>query len=294
MSQPRKHHFIPVFYLKQWANTDGELIEYRRRYNDKIVARLVGPRGTGFQRHLYSFSDCPPKIAQHLEKVFLQRTDNLASRAMAQLLDGNTAPWTTELRSAWSRFVFNFLIRHPDPYAEVKAVSRHGWKPNAQDYQQLRKPDDPATIEEWIQLQGDNWADIITMRLIQAAMDNEVVGERLNRMNWRVRDLSASEFLLLTSDWPLIRHIDGERILFVLPMSPTVLFMATTHRDFLENLRRMSPNSLVRHINKDVVSGARLYVYSADRTQKDFIEEYMSQEKQEPPIFPSLARAFAN
>jgi hypothetical protein len=28
MSTPRDHHFIPVFYLKQWVGSSGKLIEY--------------------------------------------------------------------------------------------------------------------------------------------------------------------------------------------------------------------------------------------------------------------------
>ena len=28
MNAPRDHHFIPAFYLKQWAGPDGKVIEY--------------------------------------------------------------------------------------------------------------------------------------------------------------------------------------------------------------------------------------------------------------------------
>lgn len=294
MNLSRDHHFIPVFYLKQWANTAGKLFEYSRPYNNKIVHKRVGPKATGFQRDLYSFNDCPPEIAQYLESVFLQRADHLASLALAKHLAGDQEPWTSELRSAWSRFTINFLIRHPDPYAEIKAVTRHGWQPDAQDYERLRQPDDPATIEEWIQLKGDNWGDRIRIRLMQTAMDNDAAGERFSAMAWNVLDLSGSDFPLLTSDWPLIRHIDGERMFFALPISPVALFSATNHQVLLENLQKMSPNRLAKRINTEIVSAARLYVYSADSTQEDFIKKHMSFAIQKPPFFPSLERAFAN
>jgi hypothetical protein len=29
-----KHHYIPVFYLKQWTNRDGILCEYSRKYKE--------------------------------------------------------------------------------------------------------------------------------------------------------------------------------------------------------------------------------------------------------------------
>jgi hypothetical protein len=30
MNIPRDHHFIPAFYLKQWTDQNGKLVEYTR------------------------------------------------------------------------------------------------------------------------------------------------------------------------------------------------------------------------------------------------------------------------
>ena len=296
MSQPRDHHFIPAFYLKRWTNADGQLIEYSLPYKNKVVAKLIGPRATGFQRDLYSFPECPPGLAQYLESVFLQRADDLASLAHAKLLAGNAEPLTPELRSAWSRFTINFLFRHPHPLAEIKAATHDSWlQPDdvtQQEYERLRQPGDPERFEEWI-LAQENLADAIRIRLIQAAMDNAFLGERLNKMDWNVLDLSASRFRLLTSDWPLFKEVDGERMLFALPISPTHLFMAVTHADIFEKLRSARPDILVTQINTRVVSCARLYVYSADLTQNRFISNRMSSSMEMPPFFPMLARVHA-
>ena len=294
MSEPRDHHFIPVFYLKRWANADGKLIEYSRLYRGRFVAKPVGPRGTGFQRDLYAFGACPPELAQYLESVFLNRSDALASLALAKLLSGDEQPWTPQLRSAWSRFAINFLIRHPDPFAEIRAVTDAHWlQPDGitqQEYERLRQPEDPALFEQWVLAQGNNLADKIRMRLIQAALDNEVVGARFNAMAWNVLDLKDSGLALLTSDWPLYKEINGQRMLFTLPISPTALFVSVSHGDIFERLRRMPPEALVKAINKSVVSCARLYVYGTDRSQEQFISNRMSSTPVEPPFFPSLAR----
>jgi hypothetical protein len=294
MSQPRDHHFIPVFYLKRWTNADAKLIEYSRPYKNKLVAKPVGPRATGFQTDLYAFRDCPPALAQYLESIFLQRTDSIASLALEKLLSGAVEPWTTELRSAWSRFAINFLVRHPHPFAEIRAIAYDHWlRPDditQQEYERLRRPEDPRLFEEWVLAQGNNLADRIRIRLIQAALDNEVVGARFNAMLWNVLDLSGSRFRLLTSDWPLCREINGERMLFTLPISPTALFVSVTHPDIFERLRRTRPDQLVRQINTKVVSCARLYVYGADNSQEQFISNRMSSTQVAPPFFPSLAR----
>lgn len=296
MSQPRDHHYIPVFYLKQWIGPNGKLIEYSRPYHNKIVAKPVGPRATGFQTDLYTFPDCPPEIAQHIESVFLSRTDAQASHALAKLLSGSIERWNAELRSAWSRFTINFLVRHPHPFAEIKAILHDSWlRPDdvtQQEYEQIRQPDDPERFEQWVAIQGNHLADRIGIRFIQSALDNEVAGTHLNAMLWNVLDLSASRFHLLTSDWPLYKEINGERMLFALPISPTALFTAVTHVEIFEALRKTNSEELVRYINAHVVSSARIFVYSINRMQESFISNRMSSSMQPPPFFPSLARAF--
>lgn len=57
-------------------------------------------------------------------------------------------------------------------------------------------------------------------------------------MNWNVLDLSSANFRLLTSDWPLDREINGQRMAFTLPISPTVSFAVTPHPDIFRELRR--------------------------------------------------------
>lgn len=298
MSTPRDHHFIPVFYLKRWIDAGGKLFEYSRPYKNKVFRNHIGPKATGFRADLYSFLDCPPEIAQFLESVFLQRTDHLASLALSKLISGNQDPWTQELRSAWSRFTINFLIRHPDPFAEIKAVAQDGWlrqdNVTQLEYERLRRPEDPPTFEEWVLMQGNHLADRIRIRLLQGAMDNEIFGARFNNMLWNVLDLSNATFRLLTSDWPLYKEINGERMLFALPINPTSLFTAVTHAEIFHRLRRARPDQLVRQINASVVSRARLYVYSFDRTQERFIENRMSSAMEPPPFFPTLAQAHAS
>ena len=43
MNEPRKHQYIPVFYLKQWAGADRRVCEYRRVMPGKVVTRRTFP-----------------------------------------------------------------------------------------------------------------------------------------------------------------------------------------------------------------------------------------------------------
>jgi Protein of unknown function (DUF4238) len=295
MNHPRDHHFIPIFYLKKWVGPNGKLIEYSRPYPNKFAVKAVGPRGTGFQKDLYNFPNCRPEIAHHLEAQFLMQTDNDAAKALEKHLSGNNGTWTSQERSAWSRFINNFRIRHPDPFEEIKASVNFNWlqgdAATQQQYEVLRQPDFPPTFEGWVRAQGNNLEDRMIVRLLQVVLDNEPAGTRVNHMLWNVLDLSASRFKLLTSDWPVVRRFYGEVILLMLPISPTKLFIAVTHRPMFERVRKQSTNDLVRLVNVDVVSKARRFVYSQDHQQDRFILNRMSTSMETPPFYPSLARA---
>lgn len=292
MSTPRDHHFVPIFYLKRWTDINGKLIEYSRPYKDKISIKYVGPASTGYQTDLYSFPNCPPEIAHFLESNFLTRTDHLASRALDQLLSGAQISWTQELRSAWSRFTFNFMIRHPHPFGEIKAVAleRMLTPDNAtrREYERLRQSSDPPTFEEFVVSQGNNLADRIHIRFLQNILDNRGLRTRLNGMLWNVLDLSNSRHRLMTSDWPLFKDIKGDRVIFAFPISPTSLFTAVSHVEIFHDLCTISARELVRQVNTYVVSSARIYVYGSDQSQNVFVQNRMSSNMAGQPFFPTL------
>jgi Protein of unknown function (DUF4238) len=81
MNAPRDHHFIPAFYLKQWANGSGKVVEYSRK-GGKLVLKPVGPRSTGFERDLYAFPELPLASAQYMERIFFAYADQKASDAL--------------------------------------------------------------------------------------------------------------------------------------------------------------------------------------------------------------------
>jgi hypothetical protein len=81
----QKHHYIPVFYLKQWAGSDGRLCEFSRPY-DSVKPRMVHPDGTAYRRGLNTFSRLPSELADFLEGRFFKEVDNQAARVLLMLL----------------------------------------------------------------------------------------------------------------------------------------------------------------------------------------------------------------
>jgi hypothetical protein len=93
MNAPRDHHFIPAFYLKQWAGPDGKLVEYTRK-GGKLIAKPIRPRSTGYERDLYAFPELPLNAAQYIEQVFFSYADQKASDALDNHLGVTAVPWT--------------------------------------------------------------------------------------------------------------------------------------------------------------------------------------------------------
>src|ERR1700728_779884 len=112
MSKAGKHHFVPVFYLKQWAGTDERICEYRRRYHG-VLPKRVFPDGTGYVHGLYSVPGLPEKDEQYVEKRFMSRIDNDAAIALRWILD-ETKPagdLPDRLKVSWAQFIYSLTLR---------------------------------------------------------------------------------------------------------------------------------------------------------------------------------------
>jgi hypothetical protein len=294
MNAPRDHHFIPAFYLKQWAGPNGKLIEYTRK-GGKLIAKPVGPRSTGYERDLYAFPELPPEAAQFIEQVFLAYADQKASDALDNHLGLASWPWTSELVSAWSRFVIAIHVRHPDAMPELRAAAARIWVASGVDcqarYDATRQPTDPPTFDELMALRDPLTPVKVRVNLIIKALDNEIVGAHVNQMTQAVIDLSNSPYRLLTSDRPVeFFNLQGANGILSIPISPTGLFVAVNDRDILDKLRRAAPNEIADQVNTHVVCRARRFVWAQDMSQQSFIASRMSSQLEPTPLLPNIDR----
>jgi len=294
MSIPRDHHFIPAFYLKQWASQDGKLVEYTRK-GGKLVAKTVGPKSTGYERDLYAFPELPPEAVQYLEQTFFAYADQKASDALDNHLGVASFPWTSELISAWSRFLVGIHLRHPDAVPELREAATNIWAANGVDYQTryeaIRKPTDPPTFDGYLALRDPLAPIKMRVNLIIKALDNEVVCAHVNQMKHAILDLSASRHRLLTSDRPVqIFNLKEPNGILSIPISPTKMFIAVNDRATMDKVRQVDPRKLTSNINAYVASRARRFVWASDMSQERFIGNKMSTRLEPTPLLPNIGR----
>lgn len=291
MNAPRKHHFIPAFYLKQWAGADGKLIEWSRPHK-KVVPIRRHPNATAFQTDLYTFHGLRPDSQQWFEDKFLRSTDELGAQALARMLARQLDTLDDLRKSGWVRLLMTLRFRHPDLVAEMRQRIEVLWNNHnaftRAEYERIRSVDDPQTFDEFIAQLGPDAGMRVQLDLLVSGMDNEQIGQHIVGMVWATVDLSDAAHRLLTSDWPVELSLGATPPIVALPLSPTLLFAASDDMGAIDKIDRADPDKVVATVNKYVVGCARRYVFSSDEGQKVFIENRMSTEMAKPPFFPRL------
>jgi hypothetical protein len=296
MSVPRKHHYIPVFYLKQWRGTDGRLCEYKR-IGSKIVTRRAFPDATGYQKDLYRVDGLPDPIAQAVEQKFMRLVDTEANYALQKLLRGDKAPWDSRMRSAWTRFILSLRFRNPEAVGIIKHQMINLWGAVLENmrrtYDTVRYDHDPPTFEEYVARTEREAPVKAAMLLLQEIIDNPRVGPTILAMKWSRVSLAGSRLSLLTSDRPLDmpRGLGDREAYIALPIGPHTLFVANHDESMSKRLAALDPTSIVRNVNMAIVHQARQFVWGLDDGQKRFVQNRMSKAPDRPVITDTQRQA---
>lgn len=70
MSEPNKHHYLPVFYLERWRGVGGKVYRYYRP-RDSVVISESAPDNTGFEPSLYALQGFSPDGPNIIEKKYM-------------------------------------------------------------------------------------------------------------------------------------------------------------------------------------------------------------------------------
>jgi Protein of unknown function (DUF4238) len=278
MNDPRRHHYNPEFYLGEWAGLDGLVCEIKKAYG-KVEARRKSPKASGFERDLYRTVGVHDE--QHVEKNFMSPLDNDAARALQKILSGEGTEWSGAERTAWSTFILSLLFRNPENVTIIKDHIRQLWEQAMSaleaDYAARRLPTAPETFDGYVALINPAAAEIGASDFLMKTIANERVGPTIFDMHWTRHVLKNSKFQLLTSDRPIIMPwgLGDPRACIVLPVSPTVVFVAAHDSGFAGRLAGRKHTELAKMFNKAVVCQARKFVWATDDSQLEFVRRYI-------------------
>ena len=279
MSIPKKHHYLPQFFMDRWADAGGKVIEYRRP-RETLVMKQRHPAQTGYIRELYSNeSKSDPIERQALEMVFMQKVDDRAADALAYIERNPKSRMDPILRNAWSRFLMSLMHRSPERVkfltAKVKEYESKTLNPDLEKkYTSLRGPNDPPTFKEWLAEQGPLAPDL-RVRLLKLLIDSPRIGAALVTMNWKLVTLENPRFGFLTGDQPLMMSngVGHMRGFVLLAISPTHLFLAARNLKVADAFTTQRPNALERALNDAVLRQSHHVVIARDDGQREFIDK---------------------
>jgi hypothetical protein len=298
-----KHHYVPVFYLQQWARrADGKLCEFSRPYKTPVGQpdppitsipvkhRWVHPDGTGFIKHLYTFPGLTPKLRNWLEDEFFRRVDNDAAQVMQRLLRGDTR-FAQRDKSAWSRFLMSMFHRSPEGIQRVvrtininvMRIQEHEIRP---EYERLRdEAGGGPSYEETIEQLTDADYQQFHLQTLRTIIDSRRLGAVLNNMIWTVAPRQGV-YPLFTSDRPIFMTALGrDDARLVMPLTPDYLFLAAKTAPTLHVLERhILSGGFTELINNRVVRQARNFVYAFDDSRMPFLPNRLGDRQSWSPL----------
>lgn len=277
-----KHHFLPVFYLKQWATGPSrKIVEFSKPYRNVVKPKRVHPDGTGYIHRLYASEGVPAEVACEMETMFLSPVDSKAAEALRAMLNGDHISLLQ--REAWSIFLASLMCRMPEDVRlskEMLTELTRSMSPSFRRFYEASKPSDqPSTFDE-LTAEFEASAPNRALRRLQTMISHPKLVGGLSAMHWELLTLKGRR-QLLTSDRPVTYTNvlgDAESHL-VVAVGPNQLFAATHTKEFMRRLKSGPADQLVTAANTVAVGQADRYVFGADDSQLRFVQNRMGQNK---------------
>jgi hypothetical protein len=281
MSDPEKHHYLPVFYLRHWAALDGRVIRYHRPHRE-VVAHPIAPKNTGYEEGLYSLDGYKPEQRNVIEKSFMApEVDNPAAAPLLHFLQRRPASeLTVPMRQAWTRFLMSLHVRNPSRVDQIAAQGAQAIREmlgkDPEEYNAVRKSDDPPTLVGWVEQYAPALIENYGKSILPGIVTHQATGNEIIRMHWVVGS-SGTKPDILTCDRPLyLSHgINDPKCVIGLPLSPSAIFLASRDPTRLNKLMGMESPALIRAINETIATQAAQYVYGAHDRALAFVDRWL-------------------
>ncbi|MEE8294385.1 MAG: DUF4238 domain-containing protein [Sphingomonadales bacterium] len=277
MSQPKKNHYNPAFYLRSWAEQDGKIPCYRL-INGKIAKSRRSPENTGFEIDLYSLKNVPENKRQELESSFFNKEiDNKAAPIFQKLINGHLEELSSREKEKWTHYLVAQRLRIPESIHEVRKrgslVLKAKLLENPEDFLEIKGTEKEKTLLDWVDKNFVGLLDNFGMLILPSIITDQTINKKISEMHWWVQDFSRATVPLLTSDRPLwiFSGVADPNCVIGLPLSPTKMFFAAYDLDVKETFRRKTENYLVRLANRTLILQAKERIYG--RATTSFIEK---------------------
>jgi hypothetical protein len=275
-----RHHYVPQFLLRAWADTQlDSKVEIFRLDLSHLLSSRHAPKHTGYEENLYALT--MPVVAgmeqQAVEKHLLRHIDDLAARVLRKLTTAGLAGLTLHDRCDWARFLMSLRLRQPRVIQQLRTESSEHLEVSLlegpEEYEAVAGAGDPPTLVDWTRKNYPGLIENFGMSFFHKLVDNPKIGEKILRMRWWLWDFTREQKDLLLADQPCIftKGIDDPDLVIALPIGPRKAFMATSTDRVATIMRRQRAKDLLMRMNESSLNQAHVRIYARDASPRRFI-----------------------
>lgn len=293
MQHTVKEHYVPQFYLRNFADEKGLLHMYDFKRNKYFTQ---SPKNICYENNLYEtkWENANPKLGEfvlpnHIEKTFCKYEGEF-SKVLTTILhicspsqNPNALILHGNERNMFFRFIVNMIVRNPE---NMEALALNKLEPDDTDNDEIKQ------IRTMLDDMGFGGADSICLATKKKAMltdefENsftQVCLEALKRLNYtffyaRTNSFITSNIPVCVGDDPAI--IESDRTCIYLALSPklAVLFGNYKNSHNFKNRMVYIEEKQVENFNRILIKhndNKRILIGSSDATIKKYIEAVRS------------------
>jgi hypothetical protein len=275
------HHFVPQFYLKQWADPNGRIPNYRWIRDRAVFGHVPSTQGTGFERDLYAQEHVSVEDRHKVETHFFKLLDTKAAIIHARFIELERFTLTPEERTDWAIFLAAATARTPEKIAHFKRTLAEAVRANLRDTDPAEiekalgyKP--PFTLLEWTEKHFPGQIANFHLRMLIKHMTREELVQLYMDMDWTVHRVRSRHKELLTCDRPLwyLHNPNHPNFTMMMTLSPRVVFIAAKSQQLADSMAATPTMRLARLINQSVFNAAQERVYG--RTTLEYAQRAFS------------------
>lgn len=280
MSKDGDHHYIPKFHLKKWSRPDGRLTTWKRiAHTGKIFRERKFPSEFGKAEGLYSLKHVPDDQTQAVERlIFSQEIDNTAAPVLENILAGRMARLSPQELMDWAKYLNASTLRLPGNVAKLReSTEKHlhsSFSESQKEYEELRGSAPEPTLVEFVRNRSPQTLANLAIEVMVGLIPNQKLIDRFLSLRWITRDFTGATKTLLLGDNPLLypRSLLSGPTLIAMPLSPTVLFVATDSYDFAKGILEANESDIIIRANEDSIKSADELVFGD--AEPAFIERH--------------------
>ncbi|MBN4056121.1 DUF4238 domain-containing protein [Rhodothermus sp. AH-315-K08] len=265
MTIPRKHHYLPQFYLRGFASGKNQVWMFDLASG---IHAPIAVRDAATERDLYSMPDMDGKVDHaSLEQRFSDEVEAPVAPVLKAVLD--KTPISRSDKEHLSRFVYTFFSRVPSGRDRLRAQAPHLAKQVLGNAIARIDPSLPEDKRAELIRAGNEIANFQAEHPPKEAMlplDHGRVVPHLMAMRFVFVEV-AKGFQFVTSDSPFAfdtsTGISGSD--FTLPLCSDLALIGTHSRVVQDLTYHFVPGRIGREINLRTIRSANRFVYSRSR-----------------------------